>query len=350
MLIRRLFLPALLILWLAACSQGGDTEKTEHKTSLLLFGTIIEITLYDVDATLADRAFSQLENDFSHWHRHWSPWSDGELAALNQQLAAGKALQVDKQLREMIETATVISTKTRGLFNPAIGNLINLWQFHRHEEPGIEPPNAAAISQLVAKHPLMTDLVISNNSISSTNSAVQLSLGAFAKGYAIEIALNSLQAMGIHNAVINAGGDLKVIGRHGERNWRVGIRHPRKHSVLGWLDVEPGESVFTSGDYERFYMHQDKRMHHILDPRNGYPAEGLRSVTVVDADAGLADAAATALFVAGPDHWYQAARALGIKFVMLVDNTGAIQINPTLAQRVHFTEGEAVSIILSEPL
>jgi thiamine biosynthesis lipoprotein len=350
MFIYRKYIIALLCLGLAACSQGSDVEPPEHKTSLLLFGTIIEITLYDTDAELAESAFTRLESDFSRWHQHWSPWTDGELAQLNQHIAQGKPFQVDTELRAMLQAAADISAKTSTLFNPAIGELINLWQFHRHEEPDIEPPDAAAIRQIVARHPSMADIVINGDIIASTNPAVQLSPGAFAKGYAIEIALNTLQSMGIRNAVINAGGDLKVIGRHGARNWRVGIRHPRKQGVLGWLDVAPGESVFTSGDYERFYMYQGRRMHHILDPRNGYPAKGLRSVTVVHADAGTADAAATALFVAGPEHWYEIARALGIKHVMLVDETGTIQVSPALAERVHFTAGDTASTILSQPL
>ena len=350
MLARQAVLFTLCGLCLLACSKSSNSENPEHKASLLLFGTIIEITLYDVDASLADRAFNALESDFSRWHHDWSPWTDGELAQLNRKLAHGESFQVDAELRAMIQSAASISAKSQGLFNPVIGNLINLWQFHRHEEPDIKPPEAEAIQRLVMQHPAATDIVINGDSIASKNRAAQFSLGAFAKGYAIDIALNKLQAMGVHNAVINAGGDLKVIGRHGARDWRVGIRHPRKQGVLGWLDVNAGESVFTSGDYERFYLYEGRRMHHILDPRSGYPAAGLRSVTVVHADAGVADAAATALFVAGPGHWFETARALGIRYVMLVYDNGDIHLSPAMAQRLNFTAGEAGSTILSQPL
>jgi thiamine biosynthesis lipoprotein len=344
------FILAMASSLLLACSQNGGDAKNEQHRSLLLFGTIIEITLYDVDQALADQAFTQLDSDFSRWHQNWSPWTDGELAQLNLKLAAGKSFQVDAELRSLIESGAHLAALSDNLFNPAIGNLVNLWQFHRSEEADIAPPDPAAIARLVAARPTMADLIIKDDTISSRNPEAQLTLGAFAKGYAIEIALAKLRALGINNAVINAGGDLKVIGKHGERDWRVGIRHPRQPGVLGWLDARPGDSIFTSGDYERFYMYKGRRMHHILDPRTGYPSTGLTSVTVIDNDAGLADAAATALMVAGPEHWYQLARALGIKFAMVVDEAGNIQLNPAMAERVHFSADESDHTRLSQPL
>ena len=150
----------------------------------------------------------------------------------------------------------------------------------------------------------MSDLTISQssdykNQLISTNSAVSLNFGAFAKGYGIALEIKKLQALGIKNAVINAGGDLSVIGQHGDRAWNIGIRHPRNDTLLASVKVADNESVFTSGDYERVYYHDNKRFHHILDPRTGYPTQDAQSVTVIHSDAGRADAAATALFVAG---------------------------------------------------
>jgi len=159
-----------------------------------------------------------------------------------------------------------------------------------------------------------------------------------------------LQSQGIANAVINAGGDLRVIGQHGERPWRIGIRHPRRDGVIAWIDAKTDESIFTSGDYERFYIHDDKRYHHILDPRTGYPAAGATSVTVIHVDAGLADAAATALFVAGPDRWHEIAHAMGVKYVMLIDAEGRIHMNPAMQKRVHLTNAKTSHIVLSQPL
>lgn len=334
---------------LFACSPAKQAAKTEQQRSLLLFGTLIEITLYDVPTATAEQAFTELDTEFARWHQNWSPWTDGELAQLNLALSRGQSFKVDSELAGMIRAAADLSARSQHLFNPAIGNLVNLWQFHRADEADIKPPAASRIAALVAQQPKMSDLTIQGDQISSRNPAVQLSLGAFAKGYAIDIAIKQLQRLGIHNAVINAGGDLKVSGQHGDRQWRIGIRHPRQSGVLGWLDVQADESVFTSGDYERFYMYQGKRMHHILDPRTGYPSTGFTSVTVIHHNAGLADAAATALMVAGPQHWQAIARALDIHEVMLVAANGTIYLSPAMAARVHLSDSDARTII-SEPL
>ena len=175
-------------------------------------------------------------------------------------------------------------------------------------------------------------------------------MGAFAKGYAIDLAIAYLRSWGIENTGINAGGDLRVIGQHGDRPWRIGIRHPREDGVISWLDAEANESIFTSGDYERFYIHAGKRYHHILDPRTGYPAKGTASVTVIHDNAGIADAAATALFIAGPDRWWDIARSMGIHYVMLIDTRGNIHMNPAMAERINFQENSIHHILVSEPL
>jgi len=346
----RLVFPLALICSLLACSQNNGSNTPEQQRNLLLFGTIINITLYGVDETHADQAFKLLDSDFTRWHQNWSPWTDGELAQLNLKLAAGKSFKVDPELRDLIQTGVHLSAISNNLFNPAIGNLVNLWQFHRADEADIKPPSPAAIAKVINAKPSMADLMIQGNTISSTNPAVQLTLGAYAKGYAIEIALARLRAMGIQDAVINAGGDLKVIGKHGKRDWRVGIRHPRQPGTLGWINARPEEGIFTSGDYERFYMYKGKRMHHILDPRTGYPSIGLTSVTVIDNNASLADAAATAMMVAGPEHWYATAKAMGIKYAMVVEENGHIELNPAMAKRVHFNTDQSANISLSQPL
>jgi thiamine biosynthesis lipoprotein len=159
-----------------------------------------------------------------------------------------------------------------------------------------------------------------------------------------------LREMGIHNAVVNAGGDLRAIGRHGDRPWRVGIRHPRAPGVLAAVEVEGDESVFTSGDYERYFMYEGKRYDHIIDPRTGRPAQGTASVTVFADQADLADAAATALFVAGPKDWLPVARRMGVKGVLLVDTEGKIYMTPSLKDRIRFEQDPPPPVIMSEPL
>ena len=154
----------------------------------------------------------------------------------------------------------------------------------------------------------------------------------------------------VENAIINAGGDLRVIGQHGNRPWRIGIRHPRESRILASIEVSGDTSVFTSGDYERFFEVDGQRYHHIIDPRTGYPASSTTSVTIIHSNAATADAAATALFVAGPDQWPSTARNMGIRYVMLIDKQGTIHMNPAMQSRIHFEPGLDAQISLSAPL
>jgi thiamine biosynthesis lipoprotein len=120
--------------------------------------------------------------------------------------------------------------------------------------------------------------------------------------------------------------------------------------VLAALEVSGDESVFTSGNYERYREHEGVRYNHILDPRSGMPVDGVTSVTVIHDNGAVADAAATALVVAGPDEWHRIARQMGIKYVMLVDDKGVVYMNPRMQQRVQFQETPPADIRLSEPL
>ena len=150
----------------------------------------------------------------------------------------------------------------------------------------------------------MSDLHIDGIHLSSTNPTVQLDFGAFGKGYGIDLAIEKLRKMGIENAIVNAGGDLRAIGSRSGTPWRIAIRRPSGAGVLGVIKTDSDESIFTSGDYERNFVWQGVRYHHIIDPRTGYPAKGVSSVTVIHTDATTADAAATALFVAGMKDWH----------------------------------------------
>jgi len=163
---------------------------------------------------------------------------------------------------------------------------------------------------------------------------VQLDVGAFAKGYAIDQAIALLQRHGINNAIVNAGGDLRAIGQRGQRPWRIGIRHPQQPGIIAALEIQGNESVFTSGNYERFYQHEGQRFHHIIDPRSGYPGNDTLSVTVIHSNAATADAAATALLIAGPQHWRTIARQMGIDQAMLVDKQLTVHMTPAMSRRV----------------
>ncbi len=330
----------------------GCTEEAPHEfnRTILKFGTLIDVTLYDVEPALAEKALDQIEANFNQYHADWTSWQDSPLTRINQKLASEQVTQAPPSIISLIKKSQRLSKNSHGLFNPSINQLIRLWQFHRSDEPDIQPPSHQAILEWLQTKPSMDELKLDGQQLRSSNPNTQLNFGAFAKGYAIDLCFDYLQSMGIDNAVINAGGDLSVRGQHGERPWKIGIRHPREDHIIAWLEARDQESIVTSGDYERFYEYKGRRYHHILDPRTGYPARGTTSVTVIHHNAGTADAAATALFVAGPELWQEIAESMGIEYVMLIDTQGRIHMTAKMAERIHFSKNQSGNIIISESL
>lgn len=348
--VRRFLLFSLILL--AGCSP----KPTVYHEQLLVFGTVVDIKLWGVEKVKSRQLVARLAEDFDYMHRTWHAWHGGPLGRVNELLAMGEAFSAVPSIMPLITRSTELSQRSGGLFNPAMGKLITLWGFASDAPPKGPPPSDSAILEILDGHPSMADIRIDGLQIQTQNSTLKLDFGAFAKGYAVDHAIEILREAGVQNAVVNAGGDLRAIGRHGERPWRIGIRHPRQAGILASVEIEGDESVFTSGDYERYFDWEGQRYDHIIDPRSGYPAQGLSSVTVFAAQGDLADAAATALFVAGPKakDWLPVARAMGVAGVMLVDEQGGVQITPGIRERIYFEPGlkseVPPTIVVSEPL
>lgn len=339
---------AWVLLWLplmAACSRAPAL----YESQIYVFGTLATVSIWGAEETDARVAVNAIAEDFQRQHHTWHAWEPGPLVELNAAIAAGKPAPVEPTIVPLIERSVEIERLSEGRFNPAIGRLLKLWGFHSSERPSGPPPAREAVAALVAAQPQMADLELRDGQLYSSNPAVQLDFGGIAKGYAVDLALQHLRSLGIHNAIVNAGGGLGVIGRHGERAWRVGVRHPQGEGILASLQVHDGESVHTSGNYERFREHEGIHYAHILDPRTGWPVDNVTSCTVISTDGTKADAAATALVIAGPSDWYRLAQKMGIKYVMLVTEDGTVHMNPAMAARVEF-EGAAPRIELSTEL
>jgi len=340
----------IIFLFLTLSLPGCEKPPQTFQHSSLNFGTLIDITLYDVSEQQAQAAFQQLDEDFSMMHTAWSPWVAGSITRTNKLLKTGAAFSAGPGVLALIKKSSEIADRTDQLFNPAIGELINLWQIHKSGDPDIQPPAENAIALLVKSNPQLSDIEINGVKLRSRNPDVLLNFGAFAKGHAIDLEIAMLKNRGIKNAIINTGGDLKAIGSHGDRPWYIAIQHPRQDTWLAKIETQGEESIFTSGDYERYYMHEGKRYHHILDPRTGYPAQGVQSVTVIHTDSGYADASATALFVAGPEKWLALAKKLQLKQVMLIDDKGIIHVTPDIKNRLTFNSQIETTIITTAPL
>lgn len=327
------------------CSHAPDPV---YKREFLTLGTLVDVSLWGVDDAKAAEAVRAVETSLNKIDRQWHAWEPGELMRINAALAADETVTVDAETAAVLQQAARLAHASDHLFNPAIGRLVALWGFHNDSRPAGPPPADAAIERLVAAAPTMDTLVFDDLRIRGTNPAVQIDLGAFAKGLGVDHAIAALRALGIDNAIVNAGGGLRAIGSHGERPWRVGIRHPVDRGIIASLETHDDESVFTSGNYERYFDYEGKRYHHIIDPRSGRPAQATLSVTVILDNGAEADAASTALFVAGPDGWRDTARRLGVTQVMLIDADMNVHMTPAMADRIRFEVTPPPAIIIGD--
>jgi len=323
---------ALALLWgLAACSPPPLVQQQAY-----VFGTLVEVSVYGAPQAQAQQALAAVLARFDALHRQLHAWQPSDLSRLNAALARSQQVPVTPELAAMLRDAQILAAQSDDLFNPAIGGLIALWGFHA-DAPQAKVPDAAAIARWVKAAPRMGNLHIEQNIVWSDNPAVQLDLGGYAKGVALDEAVRILRTQGIHNALVNIGGNVIALGTHGKRPWRVGIQHPRKPGTLATLDLLDGEAIGTSGDYQRYFEVSGQRYSHLIDPRTGRPATGMQSVTVLvkGKQAGTrSDALSKPLFIDGAGHLAEHAARMGIADYLAVDASGEIHASPAMTARL----------------
>jgi len=277
-----------------------------------------------------------VDRELRRMHRDWHAWERSKLTRTNEQLQLKKAFTGDPEIIHMIKLAQGFHRDSNGLFDPAIGDLVETWGFYS-DRPGSDKtklPEQKDITNWLANKPSVRDIEITANQLRGNHSGLKLDFGGFAKGFALDKIAAQLIAIGVTDFILNAGGDLVVRGNNIKRHWQVGVRQPDLDNIAASMSVFDGEGVFSSGDYERYFVAGDQRIHHIIDPRNGQSAKGARAVTVVHRNATLADAAATALLIAGPDHWREIAAQMQVDLVMLQDQAGGIHLSDAMRNRL----------------
>lgn len=322
----------LLLLWPLAV-----TAATEHDRFPAL-GTSIEITVRHDDPAIRRAALDAARLPFERYGRAWYPWHAGsELHRINAALAAGATATASPELIELLRQAKRLSCRSGGRFDPAIGGLVRRWGFHRpppYEDP---PPTDAEVDRWRDADVDADDLQLIEGRVASTNPAVQLDLGGIAKGALIDRALAAIRAQGVEHAMVNAGGDLAVIGTAEGRPWRAGIRDPGgtgPTDLLGTIELRSGEALFSSGDYERFRTAKDgRRLGHVLDPRTGRPVRAAAQVSVIAVSGTVADAAATALMVASEKEWPRVAGGMDVTHALWIGVEHTLHADPGMARR-----------------
>jgi thiamine biosynthesis lipoprotein len=306
----------VLLLLVAALLQGGELLRIED--SLDSMGTTYTVVAYAEDQQQledgVEAAFAEarrLESMLSNY-RAQSEWSK-----VNREAARG-AVQVSPELFDLLAAYLDASRKSLGTFDISVGTLMRVWGFYKGSG---RLPSAGEVSGALEKVGYQNIVLdAQNRTVRFLKEGVEIDPGGIGKGYAVDQMTEKLKERGIRSALVSAGGSsIYALGAPpSDSGWTVKIRHPRK-----WLEtVEEirlkDESLSTSGDYEKFFEAGGKTYSHIMDPRTGYPASGVLSVSVIAPRTFTSETWTKPFFILGPD-WAARNRPKGLRVFFCED-------------------------------
>ena len=295
---------ALLFCALLGGCAAEQTPARYEQVFFDVFDTVTTVVVYDQSEQQANAYMDQLHALLLAYHQKYDIYHAYEglnnLYTVNQN--AGIApVAVDRDILDLIAYAKEMDQLTNGRMNIAMGSVLAIWQSYR--DAGIDQPESAALPpmadlQAANEHTSIDSLVVDQEAgtLYLSDPEAQLDVGAIAKGYAAQQAVEAMKAAGVDSMLLSIGGNVCSIGtRTDGSSWKVGIQDPYSDGNLCVVQVS-GQNVVTSGTYERYYTVDGKRYHHIIDAATLMPSVLYDSVTVISADSGLADALTTGLF------------------------------------------------------
>ncbi|GAB2497334.1 FAD:protein FMN transferase [Arenimonas alkanexedens] len=314
---------------------GCSREAPARIERLYVFGTLAEIEIRGADAAASSAALAEISALLNQRQTEWHAWEPSDLTRINGALAAGESATAPPSVIALIDRSRPLVAASEGLFDPALGGLVAAWGFHTSTFPVLTAaPSEAWLARWREQRPRLEQVLVEGDRVSSSNPAVQLDFDAIAEGLASEAILQVLERHGIGHALVGLGGDIVALGDGDGRPWRVGLQDPFGGG-LGSVQLGDHEALFSSGNYSKFRESPTgARWPHLLDPRSGHPARGAASVVVLHPDPVRADAAATALFVAGPAGFERAARRLGLGCALMVTEENEMLVTAAMAARV----------------
>lgn len=319
----------------------ASREPQSFKKTIEAMSTYVTITVVAKKEKAASSAISAAFTEISRLEGLLSFWDeDSEISRINQN--AGIApVKVSKETIELAERAIAIATRTDGAFDPTIGPVVSLWDFQAAKVPTKD--EVASSLKLVDYKKVVIDKTA--GTIYLLDKGMTFDTGGIAKGYATDRAVEVLKANGITSGLVAIAGDIRAFGTKPDGlPWQVGIRDPRSNdpeSLMGTVELSD-EAISTSGDYERYFILDGKRYHHIINPKTGFPSGGVMSASVVAKTSVDADGYSTAVFVMGHRMGMRTARLNGFE-AMVVDLRGNSVRSSGLVNRVKIEKRPAAS-------
>jgi len=334
---RRFGIPGitLLLVLFSACAQAntGTSQLVERRFPSM--GSELRLSIWTTDPSRVTPVTDKIHQELIRLENLMSNWKSGsEIQALNA-AAGSHPVPVSPELRNLLLTARQVSEWTNGKFDVTFAAMSGLWKFdYQNEDETIPDPSEVARRRMLIN---FRDLKVDEQAgtVFLARSGMAASLGGIGKGYAVDRARDILIAEGVHNFMIQFGGDMIVSGKSGDRAWRLGIQDPRGGENQIIASMELSDSTFsTSGDYERFFIKDGRRYHHLIDPATGEPAMGARSVTIVTGSATIADALSTGVFIMGPEAGMALIEKLPDVEGVIVSSKNEVMVSTGLKQRL----------------
>ena len=317
----------LLLVFLSACTQ----QQQSYHFSRFAMDTVIDYTIFAESRDSARASMLAAQQEVERVSELL--WEENERSEIYRFNHVNDTIRTTEEVYNLLTRAKEYYKTPDSTFDISIKPVLDLYNL-AGDNP--EPPSKEAVNQRLENVGLYYLNVRQENGeyiLEKDKSNLRLAVGGIAKGYAVDRAINVLKEQGIENALINAGGDLYCLGTKNGNPWKVGIQDPRNTNDLAEvLKISAEMAVATSGDYQRFYMHDEIRYHHILNPETGMPGRKSQSATIIAGNAEQADAYATALFLLGPIDGIRWVNNLTDIEGMVIDSSGTTYYSERFAR------------------
>ena len=321
-------LKTLVIIYLSLITEYTYAEWQTEDAAIM--GTTIRIEVWHPDAEVRKQGIAKALEEMERVNQLMSPYiKESQLYKINEYAHEGP-VEVDRDLFKLIQKSLEFSEMTDGVFDITYASVGHLFNYRKQIKPSDE--EIAQAKKLINYKNLILDE--GQLTVSFAQEGIKIDLGGIAKGYAVDQAIQHIRNIGIEHALVSAGGDTRLLGDRLGRPWLVGIRDPDKpDEVIAMLPLHD-EALSTSGDYERFFIEDGVKYHHIIHPSTGESASEVRSASILGVDATTTDALSTSVFILGVKAGLQLLNDSQDIEGVIVDQNGTLYYSEGLEQEV----------------
>jgi thiamine biosynthesis lipoprotein len=308
---------AVCVLWLFGAAPASADWVSD---AMDLMGTRVSVDLWADDEARGRELVAMVLEDYQRIDREMSTYKpDSEISRVNDH-AAEMPVAVSDELFSLIKISLDLSAASHGAFDITYDSVGYLYDFREHKHP-TDSQISEHLGAVDYRHVILDP---NARTVRFTQPGVRINLGGIAKGYTVEHAGRLLREKGVEHALLNAGGDTRVIGDRRGKPWVIAMQHPRDSSkIVTKLPIED-EAFSTAGDYERFFEEDGHRYHHVINPSTGKPTEGILTVAVLGPDGTMTDGLDTAIFVLGVEKGLELIKHYPEYETIIVDSTGKV--------------------------